>query len=360
MNPAQTATPPSRLDTPRENRRSFLRHGLASTLGAGLAFGDGLNVRAHAQAVRGPITTILDQGDRVYLGCESRVAVLDPRTGEVHIEVQLPMSKVRRLIIDPLDSSRIVAIGGHPAEAGMLVAFDRDSLVLETPWQHQGDLWNDACLEPETHAWLVASRDGSILRIPRAIPGAVPDPSLQIEVMTLHVGSVTGLLPLPERQWLSAGADGSLRLYDSAAQQAKREYRQHSAAINAMVALTHAGNLPQCGTLGADRTFRIWQPTLGRQVRFARLPVVGDLVLPRPDSELVFIPHRDRGMTQVNWRTTAVESFELELESFPCSTIAPTADADGFWLGFGQGTAHRIGWDNLQRSQQRCQLPVLS
>lgn len=360
MNPAETAALPSRLGTPSETRRSFLRQSLASALGAGLTLGHGLHVRAQAPAVRGPITTILDQGDRVYLGCESRVAVLDPRTGEFRAEVQLPMSKVRRLIIDPLDSSRIIAVGGHPAEAGMLVAFDRDSLEWETPWQHQGDLWNDVCLEPETDAWLVASRDGSILRIPRALPVAVPDPSLQIEVMTMHVGSVTGLLPLTERQWLSAGADGSLRLYDSAAQQAKREYRQHSAGINAMVALPDAGNLPQCGTLGADRTFRIWQPTLGRQVRFARLPVVGDLALPRPDSESVLIPHRDRGMTQVNWRTTDVESFELNLESFPCSTIAPTANADGFWLGFGQGIVHRIGWDNLQRSQQRCQLPALS
>ena len=360
MNPAEPAVPLSRRDTPSETRRSFLRRSIASTLGAALTLWQEIQVRAQAQAVRGPITTILDQDDRVFLGCESRVAVLDPRTGEFRAEVQLPMSKVRRLIIDPQDTSRIIAVGGHPAEAGMLVAFDRNSLESETPSQHQGDLWNDVCIEPETGAWLVASRDGSILRIPRAFPAAASDPSLQIEVMTLHVGSVTGLLPLPERQWLSVGADGSLRLYDSTAQQAKREYRQHSAGITALVALPDAGNLPQCGTLGADRTFRIWQPILGRQVRFARLPAVGDLVLPRPDSESVFIPHRDRGMTQVNWRTTDVESFDLELESFPCSTIAPTANADGFWLGFGQGIVHRIGWDNLRRSQQRCQLPALS
>jgi WD40 repeat protein len=57
-----------------------------------------------------------------------------------------------------------------------------------------------------------------------------------------------------------------------------RTLDNHTAAVHAL-ALTppteeerREGALPQLASASADRTVRIWQPTIGRLVRFARLP----------------------------------------------------------------------------------------
>src|SRR5690606_28807682 len=67
--------------------------------------------------------------------------------------------------------------------------------------------------------------------------------------------------------------DESIRLWDAPTGAARRVLANHTRAVNDLQLRPAAEprTLPMIASAGDDRTVRLWQPTIGRLVRFARL-----------------------------------------------------------------------------------------
>jgi WD40 repeat protein len=75
------------------------------------------------------------------------------------------------------------------------------------------------------------------------------------------------------RSLVSAGIDQSLRVWDTATGHSLRRLENHTGPVQGLALRPSRpdGGPPMVVSIGADRTVRLWQPTIGRMVRLSRL-----------------------------------------------------------------------------------------
>ena len=66
--------------------------------------------------------------------------------------------------------------------------------------------------------------------------------------------------------------DQSLRVWDQSSGAIVRVLDNHTDEVRDLAPRPRGEGLPMIASAAADRTVRLWQPTIGRLVRFARLP----------------------------------------------------------------------------------------
>ena len=71
---------------------------------------------------------------------------------------------------------------------------------------------------------------------------------------------------------VSASRDQTLRVWNTNTGENLRTLHNHSRDVNGLALQPAASGLPVVASASADATVRFWQPTIGRMVRFARLP----------------------------------------------------------------------------------------
>ncbi len=87
-----------------------------------------------------------------------------------------------------------------------------------------------------------------------------------------HSGGVTSLCFLPGKKTLvSAGIDRSLRVWDVDSGELIRSMDNHTMPVYGLAVRPTKNGLPMVASVSKDKTVRLWQPTIGRMVRFARL-----------------------------------------------------------------------------------------
>jgi WD40 repeat protein len=70
---------------------------------------------------------------------------------------------------------------------------------------------------------------------------------------------------------ISAGRDQNLRVWKPDSEEMVRTLNNHTNAVHALAVRPAASGLPMIASVSDDRTVRLWQPTIGRMVRFAQL-----------------------------------------------------------------------------------------
>ncbi|WP_160149292.1 WD40 repeat domain-containing protein [Roseiconus lacunae] len=90
---------------------------------------------------------------------------------------------------------------------------------------------------------------------------------------------------------ISGGDDRSIRVWElmpeAGSSPLRRTLHQHTAAINDLATRANGNGLPMVASASADRSIRFWQPTIGRMVRYVRLPAVPLVVAWLDDKHLV-------------------------------------------------------------------------
>lgn len=243
---------------------------LSSTVFAGQDFASGT-------ASAAPVTALCVHRNEVLAAQGSWLWLLDARTLEVRSRWSLPMAKCLRMIVnafreDDQQDDSIFLVGGEPGERGICLQLEWPSAdQTELEWidriETEGDVFNDLALDLDGAKW-IATRDQRVLRfakdtIEESLP-AIDDRA--------HSGSVTRVCVLEVGDVVSASRDQSLRVRRGESGDLIRELHQHIGGVIDLVHLPAAGRLPQVASLGLDRTLRVWQPTIGRMVRFVRLP----------------------------------------------------------------------------------------
>ena len=90
-----------------------------------------------------------------------------------------------------------------------------------------------------------------------------------------HSRGVTSVCILADKNTaVSAGIDQNLRVWNLAQEKLIRSLSIHSRPVRDLETQPAREGLPMIASVSTDRTVRFWQPTIGRMVRFAKLPAM--------------------------------------------------------------------------------------
>lgn len=169
------------------------------------------------------------------------------------------------------DGRYLAVGGGNPGDVGSVTIVDWPSTKLVTQFAPHAD-------SVRAIVWLDNQRiaSGSFDRSVRlwsvdTSSAATNDDRTQDFLG--HSGAVTALGSLATTSnVISAGQDKTIRVWDLENDRVARTLSQHTAPILSLAVRPAVhGELPLVASAASDRTIRLWQPTIGRMVRYARL-----------------------------------------------------------------------------------------
>lgn len=222
------------------------------------------------------------------------------------------------------DGSRLAVAGGSPSESGGVEIFawpsgqriarqePHEDVVYSVRWRESGEL-------------LTASLDRTVAVVSLSEPAV-------IRRFAGHSRGVLAVACLPRSQYVvSAGIDRSLRVWNADTGERMRSLNNHTRAVVAAVLrpAQEIGSLPMLATAGRDTTVRLWQPTIGRMVRFARLDAVpldlawlpgGDRLLAACSDGHVYVISADTAKVLAN--RPAVDGWAYSLAVSPQGNVA--------------------------------------
>lgn len=290
-----------------------------------------------AVAAEPPITAIAfaPDGKEVIVGSQSGVRVLSWPELKAVRTVKTELSHVHDLAFSS-DGKMLAVGGGSPGERGTveLITWPEEKLVHQLS-PHQ-DLVYSIAWASDCKRLATASADRTII----AIDIATGKSTTKLEG---HSRPVLAVAFLPgDTKLVSSGVDGTLRLWDVATSKVEKELSYHTKPVNGLAVQPskEKSGVPVLASLGDDKTVRIWQPTVGRMVRLARLtsePL--SMVWNREGSELI-VACKDGSLRIVDPEAVDVRSTILALEGNAYS-LALAADGSVL-VGGGNGQLKRI------------------
>lgn len=179
-------------------------------------------------------------------------------------------TQIHDLAFSP-NATQLAICGGEPAETGRLEIFNwpdggsgrskprirlalTDDVLYSVTWSPNGNLIAIGGLDG--NAYLIDAESGRKI--------------LQLQG---HSKGVTSVRFLSDERLLSAGLDQSLRLWNVSDGKLLRTFAHHTGPITGLAVRPGpvTGRLRMAVSVSHDRTVRLWQPNIGRMVRFVRL-----------------------------------------------------------------------------------------
>lgn len=237
------------------------------------------------------------------------------------------------------DGKMLVAAGGVPAESGAVELYHWPS----------GELWKR--LEPSDDlvyavAWRSDSKLFGLASADKTVKTFLSATAEIAQVLEGHSRAVLAIEFLPEELGLvTAGVDESLRFWDYSKDSStpavpKRTFTNHTRqVVDLGLRPLHPDQLPEIASIGQDNTVRLWQPTIGRMMRFAKLESTPQALCWFPDGGSIAVACRDGKVRIVNPDTVEV-TLEFEAVEGPAYCIA--VDSSGILLVGGAGGQLKI------------------
>lgn len=272
--------------------------------------------------------------DRIWIAMENRLILAGwPDLCPLQ-SLRLPTDKILALGSASGSTSEpgLFVAGGIPGETGHL--FKISMADLQVQWKREAGLDVLRCLDASPTRGQIAtgSHDRKIY-----VWDLEPEASEPSSELTDHTGPVTGLLFLNAEQLVSASHDQTLRVWQLQEQRVLRSLQQHAGAIEGLTRLPDSGSgLPQCLSYARDKTARIWQPTIGRQVRLARLPTTGLSAVLDQDPQVAWIGG-DRGEAYAIDLQTVQVLERRRLANSPLFSMARPAEQSDWLAGSARG-----------------------
>jgi WD40 repeat protein len=253
-----------------------------------------------------PITAIVfsPNRDAVLLGSQKGLELRSWPSMLLVGTIDTELTHVHDLKFSP-DGRMLLAAGGSPAEEGAVEVMDWAnrkrvrSVVLHDDVVYRVD-WS-----PDGMRWVTASGDG-ICSVVDTASG---------EAITRYKGHSRAVLGVAFSQdnktVASAGVDQTLRLWNSSDGMHIRTLDNHVGTVNSIaiapIAPTADSNFPvTLASISEDRTVRLWQPTIGRLMRFGKLPSVPRTVTWSPAGDRLYVGCNDGRVGIIDSRTMEV------------------------------------------------------
>lgn len=234
-----------------------------------------------------PVTSIdvTTNGQLAIVASQTGVRVMSLPDLEVQQSIPWPAVTIHDAKFSP-DNSHVVVTGGNPGEHTTVACYTWP--ILKRVWlkTFAEDTSYAAAWSPDGRRLAVGGHDGFICLLNPANGDIVTQ-------LAGHSGSVLDLAFLGETLLISGGTDHSLRLWDVSSAQQLRLLNNHTAPVTAIAVHTSPDQLPIVVSCGEDKTLRVWQPTIGRLVRFVKLPSTANCAAIDDPAMISFVGCRD-------------------------------------------------------------------
>ena len=221
---------------------------------------------AEPEVLEPPVTClcISASGDYVIDGSQAGIRIRRWQDLAVEAEHPVPCAQIHDCRISA-DESKLVVVGGDPGQTSFVGVYS---------WPGVSKIWSRHFGEDVLYAGSFA-HSGEVLALAGHDHGVYlmdvnngdPQPAL-----SGHSKPVTDVQILNDgRTLLSCSIDQTIRVWDYQTRSIVRSLNNHTRPVTAMAIRPVTEGLPMIASVGQDRTVRLWQPTIGRLVRFCRL-----------------------------------------------------------------------------------------
>jgi WD40 repeat protein len=165
------------------------------------------------------------------------------------------------------DGQRLLIVGGVPGESGTAELLNWSDGTLVRRATIHADVIYEASWSPNGQTFVTASADG-FCKVVEAATG---------EVRTQfngHSRAVLAAIFLDEDHCISGGVDQTIRIWKATDGTLLRTLNNHTQTVNGLTMPPNSTGGPTdlLASISEDRTVRLWQPRIGRLVKFAKLP----------------------------------------------------------------------------------------
>ena len=266
-----------------------------------------IHCAAVAQADEPPVTALAfaPAGDIVVAGSQSGIALLSWPDLELNGTVVTELQHVNELVFSP-NGTRLAASGGSPGQVGTVEVYVWPQLELLWRAREHDDVVFGSAWHPDGSRLATASLD----RLCKILDGESGDVVTTIEGHSRGVTSVV----LFDDIVVTAAIDQSIRVWDlpTGAPVLARNNHLQPVLDLALRPSADGTSLPMVASTGDDQTVRFWQPTIGRMVRFARLPSAVLGVEWSSDGASIFAACRDGYLREIDpIRVDVIREYKL-------------------------------------------------
>lgn len=227
-----------------------------------------IDVIPHNPTVMPPITTLAFTNDGKYVVAGSQVGlqVYEWSTLSLKRTISVTPRNIHDLAFSP-DNKWLAVGGGNPSVEGIVEILSWQEGVSHSILKGHLD-------SVMTVTWRDASSIASGSMDRNIILWNVSD-GTEIRRLKGHSRGVSSLCFMQDKKLLiSTGIDQNVRVWDVTTGELIRSMNNHTHTVHNLALRPNATSLPMIASVSDDRTVRLWQPTIGRMVKFARLNVV--------------------------------------------------------------------------------------
>jgi len=227
-----------------------------------------------------PITalTISPDGQQLVVGSQAGLSILRTANQESIRAVPTKLEHIHDVVFSP-DGQLLLAVGGTPAETGAAELYTWPDTQLKLQFTVAEDLLTRAAWSSDS-SWFASSCHDGVCRINNLQGGSTVR-------YTGHSRSILTLNVLThDKQIISAGVDQTIQLWSLTGER-QRTLNNHTGTVTDLAVNAGTNSSLRLASCGEDRTVRLWQPEIGRMIKFLRLDTIPRRVLWYPTDQLV-------------------------------------------------------------------------
>jgi WD40 repeat protein len=280
-------------------------------------------------------------GEQVVTSSQASVQFRSLPKLEVTATFPTELSQVHDLAFSP-DGKTLALVGGSPAESGAVELREWPSGKLQGRITAGGDVAYRAAWNADGSRLAVACAD-------RKVRLEVLASAVKPQVIECHSAAVLATAWLAgDDLILSAGVDQVIRVLAAADGRVTNSLDNHTAAVRDLAIRPGRHEGPtMVASCSADKTVRFWQPTIGRLVRFVRLPSPPTVIGWTPSGSHVLAACEDGKLRSVDPTTLAVIEFAQRLDGW-AHALAVLPDGSAAILGGERGQLRLVPLDAIK------------